>query len=138
MVLDQGATWRQAAQATGVSMGGLASTIKRLQEQPERIKEASDRVAAANVTIATQAAERVYGMLDELQPQDLIRVWGIASDKVALHAGWGRDREAASGTGTSDALAKLAEAIAGGGSVTLTVAPAEPALVGASTESEGE
>lgn len=127
LVLEQGATWSEATHATGISRAALGRAIARMRDDPDRVKQASDALAAANITIATEAAERVYGKLDELAPAELIRVWGIASDKVALHQGWGRDRDQSHASTAADALAKLADAIASGGTLSVTVTPPDPA-----------
>lgn len=118
LILEQGVPLRAAAAAVGLPPTTLHDAVAALAEQPERIKEAADRLAAAHVTIALRAAARVADRLDSL-PDDLtLRAYGIASDKVAVHQGWSRGAETSASVNAAEALAKLADALTG---KTLTV-----------------
>lgn len=113
LVLNQGVPILEASQRVGLPETTLRDAVARLAAEPEKIKEAADRLAAAHVTIALRAAERVHDRLDSL-PDDLImRAYGIASDKVAVHQGWHRGTEGAAGSSAAEALAKLADALQG-------------------------
>jgi hypothetical protein len=127
LVMKEGLPVTRAADLVGVAETTLRVHIQRLSADPAAVKEAADSLAAAHVTIATAAADRVFSRLDSLPDDLLIRAYGIASDKVAVHQGWGRDRDHATTANAADALAKLADAIAGGGTLSVTVTPPDPA-----------
>lgn len=116
MVLEGGSSWRQATAATDVSMGSLATAIERVSKDPERLKEASQNLAASHLVVAQKAVERIHGKIDQLPDDLLIRAYGVASDKAALYLGIGKDGTGASGgDGLSGArsLSLLVQALEG-------------------------
>lgn len=128
LVLNQGVPILEASRRVQLPESTLRDAVAKLATEPEKIKEAADRLAAAHVTIAMRAAERLHSRLDDL-PDDLVmRAYGIASDKVATHQGWGRDAGSHSGAvNAAEALARLADALSGK-TLTVTVEASDPPI----------
>jgi lambda repressor-like predicted transcriptional regulator len=127
LVTQEGMSLRQASASVGIPHVTLHSAIARLAEQPEHQKLAGERLAAAHVTIAQRAADRLYGLIDELPYAELIRVYGVASDKVAIYQGWGsRSQDGGGiGAGAAEAVARILASL-DGRALTLSVSRTEP------------
>lgn len=127
LVLEHGLGVLEASRTVGLPETTLRSAVEKLAAEPEKIKEAADRLAAAHVTIALRAAARVADRLDSL-PDDLaLRAYGIASDKVAVHQGWSRGAETSASINAAEALAKLADALTGK-TLTVSVESSDPPI----------
>ncbi len=117
----------KAARDAGIGVHTLERTLDRLYGDPSENREAiieagENRMLTVAMDVANQGLERIREELLDMEHRHLISAVQTAVHSISLKRRWNRGGESS----VSGALGSIAQALAGGGEVTLTVKGQEP------------
>jgi len=100
------------------SCGVPSTTLRRWHERayaadPDAVKRLEQIVLAQACEIATNAGAELADRVPRLDDGELIASWWTAVDKIALRQGWARGSDGAVPTNAAEALARMANSLAG-------------------------